>query len=107
MEKGHHIYIASFGLMPPPPSCVFAKILLILHAPHTPPPPPPGVFVGRVKYLSNINPVAVRELRPVFVQYLCKYSPPAASALAQRRVYKQSTQTQWGDKGQLGSYKSI
>ena len=66
---------------PPPslsPQCVFANLLLILHAPHTPPPPPPGVFVGRVKYLSNINPVAVRELRPVFVQYLCKYSPPAA-----------------------------
>ena len=46
--------------------------------PLTPLPSTPGVFVGRVKYLSNINPVAVRELRPVFVQYLCKYSPPAA-----------------------------
>ena len=58
--------------------------------PLTPRPPPPAVFVGRVKYLSNINPVAVRELRPVFVQYLCKYSPPAASALA--RLLRQSTE---------------
>ena len=83
------IYRKQLSDNPPPLTCVCFPRCCSFSTPLTPRPPPPAVFVGRVKYLSNINPVAVRELRPVFVQYLCKYSPPAASALA--RLLRQST----------------
>ena len=118
MKNGHHIcgsYTYWATACPPPLS---VSVCVCWNPPHSrrpshPSPPPPGVFVGRVKYLSNINPVAVRELRPVFVQYLCKYSPPAASLCTDCQVsvekeyvehtdtVERSTQTQWGDKGQL------